>query len=122
MESSSPGRRRASPRSPSAAALSPTLPPTTLPPPVEDSPAGSPARAPRRVPVNSGNPRITVAFPFSTIKISQPDPQLAVLAGLLHRLAVHTAVLARELDTDEAEELEALVEDVEALTAGLADD
>lgn len=30
----------------------------------------------------------------------------------MQRLAEHTAVLARELDTDEAEELEALVDDV----------
>lgn len=71
------------------------------------------------VPVNSGNPRITVAFPFSKIAITQTDPVLADVADLVRRLTEHLAVLARELDTDEAEAIEALVDEAEALVAGL---
>lgn len=61
--------------------------------------------------VTAGIPRITVAFPFSTIRISQPDQALPELAALVHRLAAHTGVLARELDTDEAEAIDVLVAD-----------
>jgi hypothetical protein len=71
--------------------------------------------------VSSGNPRITVAFPFSTIRISQADPALLELAEVVRRLAEHTAVLARELDTDEAEALESLLADATTLVARLAE-
>ncbi|HET9657092.1 MAG TPA: hypothetical protein VFP72_17195 [Kineosporiaceae bacterium] len=72
--------------------------------------------------MSSGNPRITVAFPFSTIRISQPNPQLQALTGLVLKLAGHAAVLARELDTDEAEALDALVGEVQALALALDND
>jgi hypothetical protein len=74
---------------------------------------------PSRLPVNSGNPQIAVAFPFSSITISRQDPVVEALVEIVHQLAEHTAVLARELDTDEAEELEVLVDKVAALAGTL---
>ena len=80
----------------------------------------TPARRPKPS-VSSGNPRITVAFPFSNIRITQSDPALLEVADLVRRLAEHAAVIARELDTDEAEALEDLAADAGALVSRLRD-
>ena len=80
-----------------------------------------PRRSDPRTTVNTGNPRITVAFPFSTIQINQSDPGLLALAELVHQLAARTARMARDLDSDQAEALETLTGQVAAVLDQIAD-
>ncbi len=51
---------------------------------------------PRPAPGNTGNPRVTVAFPFSRIEIRDPEPALADLASLVRDLAEYVAALPHE--------------------------
>ena len=82
-----------------------------------EAPAGSVARA---LPVNTGNPRITVAFPFSRIVIGGSDPGMVALAGLLWRLADALADLAGRVDPDNVQEPLALAEEAKAVAAQIA--
>jgi len=49
---------------------------------------------PRAARVSSGNPRITVSFPFSKIDIHEPTATLAEVATLVARLAEQVAALS----------------------------
>jgi hypothetical protein len=64
---------------------------------------GRDGQPPRRPAVSSGNPRITVAFPFSKIEIREPQDTVRDLAVLLARLADQVAVLASQAAPDQAE-------------------
>ena len=57
----------------------------------------------RRPAVNSGNPRITVAFPLSRIDIREPSEALRDLAKMVEQLAEQVAVIAREVAPDQGE-------------------
>jgi hypothetical protein len=57
----------------------------------------------RRPPVNSGNPRITVAFPLSRIDIREPSEALCDLAAMVEQLAGQVAALTREVAPDQGE-------------------
>lgn len=62
------------------------------------------------VPTNTGNSRVTVAFPFSKIEIRDPEPALTDLAVLMRDVAVHLAALSHEVaakDADAADRLAA---------------
>jgi hypothetical protein len=49
------------------------------------------------VPTNTGNPRITVAFPFSKIEIHDPEPEFAELISVVQALADQVAALAHRI-------------------------
>ncbi len=49
--------------------------------------------APRRPVVSTGNPRVTVAFPFSKIEIIEPSDQVRDLAAIVLALADQVAAL-----------------------------
>ena len=53
-------------------------------------------QGPRPAPIGSGNPRITVAFPFAKIQLAEPARELAELAALVRGLAEEIAGLAAE--------------------------
>jgi hypothetical protein len=61
------------------------------------------AEVPRRRAVNSGNPRITVAFPLSRIDIHEPSEELRDLAAMVEELAEEVATLAREVAPGQVE-------------------
>ena len=58
--------------------------------------------------------RVTVAFPFSTIKIQEPDARMRALAQLVSELAAHLEKLEPNAGTHD------LQERAHALTAELA--
>ena len=81
-------------------------------PPHDDAPAdnrghgderdgGVPHPALRPV-VSTGNPRVTVAFPFSKVEIRDPPEAVRDLAAMVWRLAEQVAVLARQTAPDQA--------------------
>lgn len=74
--------------------------------PPTDATGEDPHRPPARI--NTGNPRITVAFPFSSISVGGDTAALADLADLVARLAETVAGLAESLA--EAERAAALRE------------
>ena len=80
----------------------------------------APPPARRTVHTNTGNPRITVAFPFSRISIGQADPALPALADVVARLAEAMATLADRVSADDAEAIQALAEEALALTSEMA--
>lgn len=53
--------------------------------------------------VNTGNPRVTVAFPFSKIEIREPSDQVRDLAEIVWALADKVAGLVRHAAPDELE-------------------
>jgi hypothetical protein len=57
----------------------------------------------RRPAVNTGNPRITVAFPLSRIDIREPSEALRDLAAMVEQLAEQVATLARQVAPDHVE-------------------
>jgi hypothetical protein len=59
-------------------------------------------KADRRM-VSTGNPRVTVAFPFSKIDIREPSEALRDLAVLVDKLAEQTAAIASQAAPDQAE-------------------
>ena len=61
------------------------------------------AEVPRRPAVNSGNPRITIAFPLSRIDIHEPSEELRDLAAMVEELAEEVARLAREVAPGQVE-------------------
>lgn len=64
----------------------------------------------RPVPTNTGNPRITVAFPFSKIDIRDPEPSLAELIAVVRDLAECVAALSHELSSDTVDAADRLVD------------
>ncbi len=57
---------------------------------------GEAARRARRLVVSTGNPRVTVAFPFSKVEVREPVEEIGDLAVMVCKLAEKVAVLARE--------------------------
>ena len=53
--------------------------------------------------VSSGNPRVTVAFPFSKIDINEPSEALRDIAALVAQLAELTAKIVSQAAPDQAE-------------------
>jgi hypothetical protein len=78
----------------------------------------SPART-TGVPSNTGNPRVTVAFPFSHIEIRDREPAASDLAALVCSLAEHVAALSHDLAPERADEADALVARANQLAASL---
>lgn len=70
--------------------------------------------------VGSGNPRVTVAFPFAKIQISEPAPAVTELAALVRRLADQLASLAAELSAEQADEAKELAAEAAGLAERLA--
>jgi hypothetical protein len=56
----------------------------------------------RRPVVSTGNPRVTVAFPFSKVEVGERVDEIRDLAAMVWRLAEHVAVLARETVAEQA--------------------
>jgi hypothetical protein len=73
---------------------------------------------PRPTSVYSGNPRVTVAFPFARIEVHEPVTALADLAGLLSRLAEQVAQLTRAV-TGDGEEADRLADEAKLLAMRL---
>jgi len=69
----------------------------------------------RRPVVTTGNPRITVAFPFSKIELRDPEGELGDLAAMVSRLAEQVAALARQSETDLADPADQLAAEASAL-------
>ncbi len=88
----------------------------------EPSPPASSLTAPRPTRVSSGNPRITVAFPFSKITIGRQDETLAEIADLVRDLAEHTAALAEQVGSERLDAIQALVQHARALAQELDQD
>jgi hypothetical protein len=76
-------------------------------------------RQARPVPTNNGNPRVTVAFPFSKIEIRDPEPALADLAELVRGLTEYVATLSHELAAEHTEVADRLAEEAERLVTSL---
>ncbi|HYB14375.1 MAG TPA: hypothetical protein VEF71_02760 [Streptosporangiaceae bacterium] len=64
--------------------------------------AGMPRPA-RRPVVSTGNPRVTVAFPFSKVEIREPPDAVRDLAAMVWRLAEQVAALAGQAAPGQAE-------------------
>jgi hypothetical protein len=62
----------------------------------------------RRAAVSTGNPRITVAFPFSRIDIKEPSEAVRELAALVEQLAELAVTFARQAAPDHADEADRL--------------
>jgi hypothetical protein len=58
--------------------------------------------------VSSGNPRVTVAFPFSKIDINEPSEALRDIAALVAQLAELTAKIVSQAAPDQAEDADRL--------------
>jgi len=78
-----------------------------------------PKPRPRPTPVQSGNPRITVSFPFSKIDIHEPSAAMSEVAGLVAQLADQAAELSHELAADGADAADQLAEEARLLAARL---
>ncbi len=57
----------------------------------------------RRPLLSTGNPRVTVAFPFSHVEIHEPPDAIRDLAAMVWQLAEQVAVLASQTAPDQAE-------------------
>jgi hypothetical protein len=84
-------------------------------------PEKMPEKATKTVPVssNTGNPRVTVAFPFSKIEIRDGEPALVDLAELVGRLAGLCAALTHDVAPGRAGDAEELAEEAGRLAASL---
>jgi len=60
------------------------------------------ARHARPPAVNTGNPRVAVAFPFSKIEISENAAAIRDLAAMIERLAGQVATIAHATAPDQA--------------------
>ncbi len=69
--------------------------------------------------VHTGNPRITVAFPFARIETREPSEAVSDLAALVLRLAEHVDAVTRQLAPDQAEASEVLAADARLLAIRL---
>jgi len=74
---------------------------------------------PRAARVSSGNPRITVSFPFSKINIYEPTAALAEVATLVAQLAEQVAALSRTEGGDGADAAGQLAEEAKHLASSL---
>jgi hypothetical protein len=74
----------------------------------------------RRAAVSSGNPRITVAFPFSRIDIKEPSEAVRELAALVEQLAEQAVTFARQAAPDHADEADRLAAQATLLAHRLA--
>jgi hypothetical protein len=77
---------------------------------------------PRPARVSSGNPRITVSFPFSKIDIHEPTATLAEVATLVARLAEQVAALSRTQGADGVDAADQLAEEAKLLVSSLGAD
>ncbi len=57
----------------------------------------------KRPVVSTGNPRVTVAFPFSKIDINEPSEALRDIAALVAKLAEQSAKIAGQAAPDQVE-------------------
>lgn len=73
----------------------------------------------RRPVVSTGNPRVTVAFPFSKVEVGEPVDEIRDLAAMVWRLAEHVAVLARETVAEQAASAGAVAEQAGLLASRL---
>jgi hypothetical protein len=64
--------------------------------------AGMPRPA-RRPVVSTGNPRVTVAFPFSKVEIREPPDAVRDLAAMVWRLAEQVAALVGQAAPGQAQ-------------------
>ena len=71
------------------------------------------------VPGNTGNPRVTVAFPFSKIEIRDPEPALAHLAALVRDLTEYVATLPLDLPAEQKDLADRLVQQAKQLASSL---
>lgn len=62
--------------------------------------------APHRPVVSTGNPRVTVAFPFSKIELREPSDQVRDLAAIVLALADQVAALASQAAPSQVEAAE----------------
>jgi hypothetical protein len=69
--------------------------------------------------VSTGNPRVTVAFPFSKIEITEPPSGLGDLAAVVSRLAGEVARIAHAASPATAEAADALADEATALALRL---
>jgi hypothetical protein len=83
--------------------------------------AGADGEAPRgrRPVVSTGNPRITVAFPFSKVEVREPGEEIRDLAAMVWRLAEQVAVLPRETVPEQAAAADAVAEQTGLLASRL---
>jgi hypothetical protein len=81
---------------------------------------GAPHQA-RRTQVSSGNPHITVAFPFSRIDIREPSEVLRDLAALVEQLAEQVALIAGQVASDQADASDRLAAQAALLARRLRD-
>ena len=68
------------------------------------------SKTPRRPVVSTGNPQITIAFPFSKVEIREPANEIRDLAAMVWALADQVAALASQTapgQADAADELAA---------------
>lgn len=85
-----------------------------------DKADGAPHPA-RPAEVNSGNPRITVAFPFSKIDIREPSEALRDLAALVEQLTEQVALIAGQVAPDQADASDRLAAQAAILARRLSD-
>jgi hypothetical protein len=78
-----------------------------------------PKPRPRPTSVHSGNPRITVSFPFSKIDIHEPTATMSEVAGLVAQLADQVAELSHQLAADGADAADNLAEEARQLATRL---
>ena len=76
-------------------------------------------QGPRPAPVGSGNPRITVAFPFAKIQLTEPARELGELAALVRGLADEIAGVAAAAAPEQAAAAAELAAEARALAARL---
>ena len=80
---------------------------------------GEAVRRARRPVVSTGNPRITVAFPFSKVEVREPVEEIRDLAAMVWELAEQVAVLARETVPEQAAAADAVAEHAALLASRL---
>ncbi len=80
---------------------------------------GSEAAQQRPAVVHTGNPRITVAFPFARIETREPPEAARDLAALVLRLAEHLDAVTRQAAPDQAEASGLLAADAKLLAIRL---
>jgi hypothetical protein len=110
-------------KAPPVAAPPVAAPPVAAPPVAAPPVAAQHAEAAdqrKRAAVSSGNPRITVAFPFSRIDIKEPSEPLRELAALVEQLAEQAVMFASHAAPDHVEEADRLAAQAAALAHRLA--
>ena len=74
----------------------------------DDEPHGGVSQPAHRPVVSTGNPRVTVAFPFSKVEIREPPDAVRDLAAMVWRLAEQVAVLTSRTAHDQADAADAV--------------